>query len=536
MKSPAGKTRIQPLVVQGQNQNWYYRPWVLMVVIGLVGAAAYLPQTRYGWVYDDRYIIEKNPVVRGGCWLEALRAPYWPVEFGRDPLYRPVTTLSLRACYAVFGDRAGGYRAVNAVLHGLCAGLTGLLAWRLWRRRSAGWLAGLVFAVHPVHTEAVAMVVGRAELLAGVFGLGVLVWHSRHLAASKRATVGHHVGMAALAGLAMGSKEHAVLLVPGIVLMDWWYRRADRSGDPLRARLRTLAASHYLGLILVTAGYLFMRWWIFGGGTTLPGDHVNRWANPLVGADLATKFTLPPALLWLSIKLLVLPVGLCPIWSVGGFDVPQTPWRLDVLLGVVAALGLVAGCVWGMRRRHALGLGLGLAGLFLVLPCHFVPAANWLFAERWLYLASAFAMVVVGGLGRYRAIWWAVIPALGLLSATTWQYQRCWRNTEAMMRSVVDRHPESYHGLIGYAYGLHGRGAILEGAEEIERLVQRFPQSPRSWFYQAMLMDALDHPQAVLEAVDRFVHAGDPQPLPPDLERVKKRALQRIEDDSRGGQ
>ena len=96
----------------------------------------------------------------------------------RDRLYRPITIISFAMNHALGGNAPAGYRAVNILLHGLASVLLLWLGLRLGLREAEAGAVALLFAVHPIHTEAVNAVVGRADLLVavGVFaGLGLLI-------------------------------------------------------------------------------------------------------------------------------------------------------------------------------------------------------------------------------------------------------------------------------------------------------------------------------------------------------------------------
>jgi hypothetical protein len=505
------------------------------LICAVVGLAAYLPQCEYPFVYDDVFIVSRNPAVAGGSWADWLTQPYWPPDIQTDPVYRPVTTLSLRLNYALFGDEPLGFRVTNALLHAICSAVVALLAMRLWRGAAvwAGLIAGLLFAVHPVHVEAVALVVGRGELLAGLFTLWLVYRHVGYLHGPRAPSVRYHVLTALLFLLALGAKEHAVVALPAIVCLDIWGRRPRADRAPLRRRVDALARSHYLGLVLALAVFLFARWCLFGGRTTLPTDQVDPMGNPLAGAPLMTAASTALAMLFLAARLMVVPVGLCPIWSVGGFELPETPVRLDVLAGAVLAVAVVIVSLVGLRRKWTLAVPLSLAGLSLILPCHFIPAANWLFAERWLYLPSAFFVLLIAGLGRYRpAVPLAAVIAVALFGAT-WQYQKNWASNYDLFESVVARHPNSSHGLIGYCHELRDREGIMAAEPYVARLVQQHPQSHRTWYYQALLMDALGRPRETLEAINRYTQLNL-NPLPRDLAEAGERAQRRLRSNAAG--
>src|SRR6266699_7103662 len=112
---------------------------------------------------DDRLIVVFNPMVHSisGVW-GAFAAPYWPANLG-GLVYRPLPIAS----YAIDTQlhSAAWFHAVNLVLHAGVAVAVTMLA-RRWASATAAMAAGLIFAVHPVHVEVVASIVGRADLMA----------------------------------------------------------------------------------------------------------------------------------------------------------------------------------------------------------------------------------------------------------------------------------------------------------------------------------------------------------------------------------
>lgn len=85
-------------------------------------------------------------------------------------LYRPLVTLSWMFNYVVLGnqDRAGGYHAINLALHAANVLLAWLLVLEIWKIRSAAFFTAAIFALHPVNSEAVTNVAGRADLMAAL--------------------------------------------------------------------------------------------------------------------------------------------------------------------------------------------------------------------------------------------------------------------------------------------------------------------------------------------------------------------------------
>ena len=208
------------------------------------------------FIEDDRPIIRDRLELRDVSHVPALFAEtYWPRE-QPGGLYRPLTMASYALDRALWGvDVNGapsriGVHATNLLLNAIAA----LLVLALLRERTASalasWCGAALFAVHPLHVEAVAHMVGRADLLMSALFLGAFLLHSRGPLA--------RAGAAALYLLACLSKEMAVVL-PGILLARAWLERSDATaGALLQQGLRDYRLNrlreHDPGLLLLGSG------------------------------------------------------------------------------------------------------------------------------------------------------------------------------------------------------------------------------------------------------------------------------------------
>jgi hypothetical protein len=461
----------------------------LVAMVVIVALIVYAQAWHHPFVFDDVLAVRDHAVVRGDVgWHAVLTAPYWPRDFTPDPLYRPATIASYRLNASIFGMNPFWFHVVNSVLHASCAVLVALTAVRLWGRVAAGLAAGVVFATHPVLAEAVVPVAGRSELLAALFVLLLLYSHLSHVVSGRGATVGHHLAVSVLYLLACTSKEHGILAIVVVAAIDLWSRRGSSRPRPaFRRWANTLAASHYVGLILAAAAFLVTRWAIFGWQTSLPPSTDNTEFNPLDAASTLEAVATPFKLLLVAVQLMVVPVGLCPIWAKGGLDLASGMLAPPVLGGMVLAIVLAVSLVaTGFRGRK---LFVPLAGLvvFLLIPCHFVPVANWFFAERWLYTPTA--MLVIGAAGaavvapRFSVIAGVVIGVA--FSVTAWRYQACWQSNKQIIDCVLDRQPLNYAGLREACRWYERRGRIEDAAVYIDRLVEHHADEASSWYFRA---------------------------------------------------
>jgi hypothetical protein len=145
---------------------------------------------------------------------------WWPV--GESGLYRPFTTLTYLFNYAVLGngEHPAGYHSINLLLHLGNVWLVWMLARRLGREAGpASWVAGL-WALHPVLTESVTNIVGRADLLAGMAVLAGLWMHIGSREAAGRERLWWLAGLMAVTTAGVLSKEGAVAVAGVILLYD----------------------------------------------------------------------------------------------------------------------------------------------------------------------------------------------------------------------------------------------------------------------------------------------------------------------------
>ena len=141
----------------------------------LVAFVVYTNTLSHQFVYDDLSVIVGNPRLHSiANWPEIVTSPWWP-----RGLYRPFTSLTLAANWSLGPGAPFGFHLVNILLHAVATGLVGLLAMRLMPVPAA-LAAALLFAVHPVHVEAVANVVGRAEILATLWVLAAALLYLRY--------------------------------------------------------------------------------------------------------------------------------------------------------------------------------------------------------------------------------------------------------------------------------------------------------------------------------------------------------------------
>lgn len=411
---------------------------VLVLAVALLACAVYANALRNGFALDDESIIRDNPVVHGLGHLHAtLLGAYWETSL---QLYRPVTLLSFALEWAIDGGNTTAMHAVNVVLHAVASGMVAALVLRLRGGRAAALLAGAVFAVHPVHVEAVSNLVGRSELISTILALWAALLYLADPQRAARAPL-RVAALSLLYFLALGTKEIALPLPALLLVLDAAGSRGERT-PAWRIVLRNLPL---MGAMAVALGaYLALRVHATAGVVAIaPAAYLRGLPAP---ERIATAVRIWPE----YVRLLFWPRDLLADW---GPDVIVTVGWGSPLVWLGLAIGAAAAaCAWVSWRRERWIAAAVLWFALLVFPISNIPfAVGVLVAERNLYLPSvALAFLcppLVAVVARERAAvrraalaLAAVVLALGVVR--TWTRTPVWKSSDALFNSMLDSHPE----------------------------------------------------------------------------------------------
>ncbi|XP_076655073.1 transmembrane O-mannosyltransferase targeting cadherins 2 isoform X1 [Halictus rubicundus] len=191
---------------------------ILALACALVATALYCNTLHAGFVYDDRRAILTNPdLLSSTPWHRLLENDFWGTPLtdkGSHGSYRPLCVATFRLNHLFGGLEPWGYHLVNVALHAACTVLVVRVARKVLpgRNNLGHAITGFLFAVHPIHSEAVAGVVGRADLLACLLTLSAFLAYCAHcdqsrsplplllaIVSSTLATLAKETGVSALA-------------------------------------------------------------------------------------------------------------------------------------------------------------------------------------------------------------------------------------------------------------------------------------------------------------------------------------------------
>ena len=451
------------------------------LLVALVGAIVYLNALGNGFALDDTHIVVENVEIHALSSLPgALASPYWPGPDGRAlGLWRPVTTGLLGLVWSVSGGSPFAFHVLNLLLHATVSGLVALLLAGFMPLRAAT-LAGLVFAVHPVHVEAVANIVGLGEVLSAALFVGACLVYGRGSPAGDHAREpetrpprsfhvpgpARTVVLAALYAGAVLAKEGAIVLPAVLVLLDAVRAPIDvrRFGAYLRPRLATFCVLTLTATAVLAARYLVL--WRLGGPLAPPG------ADLLLEAPRIWTV----AAMWPHyLRLLVYPVVLSADYAPDVIPV-LTVWTPRAILGVGLALGTLTLALLSWRsgrgepaveRPRAIGFAVVWFVVTVAPVSNFFFLSGVLLAERTLYLPSVGFAAAAGWL--LHRLWsWRRGAALAVtalvlapLALRTLSRTPVWASTDTVLTRLVVELPES--GRAQWALG-----DLLDANDQVE--------------------------------------------------------------------
>ena len=409
-----------------------------------------------GFVLDDRGVILGNPLVTSPAtsW-RAFMLPYWPVELGGGQ-YRPLGILSFALDWLISGGDARWFHTVNVLWHVAATVLVWVLAAELLAPMAAAF-AATVFAVHPVHVEAVSNVVGRLEPMAAVFVLLALLAHRK----------GSYLAPLWFA-LALLTKESAIVLVGLTCANDLLLEREWRAVFRARRWLYGAYAAVILGFGLVLAA-------------VFRGQPMNAPSRTFIGVDTLDRLAIVARVIPHYLRLLVAPVDLSASYAPDVIS-PRSGLTPTGSIGV-ALLGLFAVVFVVAWRRRWSTMAFALA----LVPIALAPVSNVFFpsvvlGERTLYLASVGACLAAGAVAeRYllqRPAWIAAVAASIVVAfgLRTWTRTPVWHDDRSYVLALLADHPESYEGHLVAGRVFKAANALDDADRELSIARRIFPR------------------------------------------------------------
>jgi protein O-mannosyl-transferase len=487
------------------------RPGRIYWLVAILAIVVYLNSLKNGLVYDSSFMIGSNATFREiaqeenvvdrvlglerlfheGFWDGVNRAVDPSRRIMGQPLYRPLMMIVLGASYITFGMTATPVIIISLIWHVLASLLVVRLGYRLANSRRVAAIAGLIFAVHPLHSEAVAYAVGVGETQATVFTLLALTLYGNAVKNGAFRAGRYLLALLAFA-IAIFTKESSAALLVFIPLFD-----VARRGEAPAVRARLLALAGFAVNLVVRANVV---------STMVPDKEViSVLDNPLIQEPLLVRLATGVTLYARILHLFVVPWGQSSDYSFNELPIARSLGEPAALTAFLLLAIMTIGAFRTLRSSPALGFGL-LFFLFGFGPLSNIPIAHGtIFGERLTYLPSVGLALAAGVLlsnllgwldrksdaavRAARATLTALLVVLAILCAIR---NRAYATQDSLYTDMVKTAPGSARAW--YMFGENERRKhVEEKSGDIARAIDAYERAIKIWpiFLQARLQLAL---------------------------------------------
>src|SRR5881227_2736982 len=501
-------------VAKGRS-NLRVLPALFVLSLAAATIMAYRPAWNGGFLWDDDAYITNNELLTAPNGLRRI----W-LSFDSPSQYFPLTYTSFRIERALWGLNPSGYHWTNILLHVANA----LLVWRLLARLKlpGAWLAGAIFALHPVQVESVAWITERKNVLMGFFFLlTLLAWIAFVDGRTKRPWLFYVLALT-LCLLALSAKTTACILAVALFLILWLQKKRIRW-----ERIFQIIPFLILG---IASGLLAIWWERYHQGTSRA---IFAFLSPIERLLVASRA------IWFYLSKLAWPSNLTfiyPRWHIAPTHLLNYAW---LLAGVFV-------CVAIYFLRRYVGRCIEVAAAFFVATLSPVLGFIMLYTFRYTFVADHYQyLACIGPIALASAglvnladvsknsrtlIFSVALCVVALLATLTWRQAAMYGNIETLWRTTLSRNPSCWMAHNNLGIVLFEKGQLDDAIVHYRTTLQ---MQPNFWDADYNLGTALLGKGHVDEAIFYCDKAVRMQPNDPDAQVALANALlqkKRIDD------
>ena len=460
----------------------------------LFGLLLYIPTVTYDYALDDKIAVTGNQVTKRGFAGIADLFKYdsmdgfWAEQYGvdvedlnKDALvaggrYRPLTMVTHAIEWQFFGENPGISHFINALLYGL----TGYVLWHIMAlvfpagARGSEYLAPafvitILYLSHPLHTEAVANIKGRDEVLSMLLGLYAWWYALRYTASEKKNEL--YASAAFFLGGVL-AKESAIAFA-GVIPLSLYFTKGLSLPDALKQTVPVFAASAF---------YVVIRYQVLG---ELPdSEPTELMNNPFLNADSGQKWGTILLTFAVYYKLLLVPAPLTHDYY--PYHLPFTDESTQyahlshpaAIIGLIGTLGLIFLAAKGFKSRSKAAFGsLFFLGTFLLVSNVIFPLGVFM-NERFMYVSSLGFLIIVfafledNGKMNRKAVSQLALGVAGVFAVLTFMRNPAWTNDETLSLTDVEISTGSAKAHMGAGQALLAKISDTNDQTEKQELIQ----------------------------------------------------------------
>ena len=445
------------------------KSYILIFLIILVSFSVYSNAIFNGFVIDDIYQVVENPWIKDIKYIpEIFSKGVWEFEGRESNYYRPLMYVIYMFTYYIFGIKSSGFHIVNILFHAGVSVLVFFVTSEIFRKFyhsdsasffSLPFVAAILFATNPIHTEPVTWVAGILDLSFTFFYLLSFYLYIRSGDSDKSSKKFYLLSVVSFLFAAF-CKEPALTLIIILIGYDWILRKQKVYSFQYSKR--------YIPYIIVAGIYLIARFYSLRGFAPVTGNITLTAYQWVINV---------PFLFIKSIGKLLFPTNL-NVWHI--FHPINSLFDIKGIASLIVGIVFLWFIYLAARKNKVVFLGL----VFIVvplLPTFYAPALSQgfdnAFTERYLYLPSfGFVLLFVLMLRwinvnkqKWNVITVVVIMVVtGLYSLATIRRNAVWGNSYTLWSDAVKKSPESSVAHKTFGYALLYAGRTKEGKEQLQ--------------------------------------------------------------------
>ena len=452
--------------------------WVSLVCIFLITISVFLVYAntlKNDFIWDDEFLVRDNLFIRSFTHLKELFTSHLASSSPNvNNFYRPIQDLSYMVDYFLWAYEPMGFHLTNIILHALCAVFVYVLILKIFANYKVALLTAMLFGVHPINTQAITYVAGRADPLYLFFFLLAFISFLKvisKLETDNKIPIYFFVISLACYAISILSKEIGIILPIFLFL----YHKAFLEKTRIEIKARRLYPPYFI----IAGIYIFLRKTVLDFSTLSPSTLMARFN---LYDRLVTFFKVIVEYL----RLLILPLGLRMERTI---KVAHSMFEPEALLAAVIIALIFFGIfkAYKGRRRKVFFVSLWFfAGLITV--SNIVPINSFI-AEHWLYL-PAIGIFALAGMGivklssliKPRTLKVVPIAASIMLllfySHLTIERNKDWKDEVTFFKSTLKYSPNNsrLHLNLGNTYSEQGMNQ--KALEEYKKAAELLPGDP----------------------------------------------------------
>ncbi|MBU1007347.1 MAG: tetratricopeptide repeat protein [Candidatus Omnitrophica bacterium] len=435
------------------------RTYILLIL--LIVVVVFSGSLRNGFVWDDKFLVEKNPYIKDMGYLPGVfGAQLYQGSGMHSDYYRPMQSLSYMVDYFFWKLKPFGYHLTSLLMHAVNSTLVYLVLMAVSFSSGLAFLGAIFFAIAPANSGITYYIAARADLLMACFLFLSFLFFSKYF--NNKSRVAYIISIMAFA-LSLLSREVAIML-PALLMLDL-HRRREKVF--CRRTLKLLFPYLVILVIYAVGRFSILNFSEGSSGFINPGfpASIPLWKRVL------TDFKIVPVYL----RLLLFPHDLHMEWYIKPVE---SIFQANVIYSIIL-LSFLVFAIKALARKSRLVFFGAMWFLLCLLPVLNIYPISVLFGDGWLYVPSVGFFIMLCVFFRDRIVPKAgkkitVILAVCFIfysALLTMNYSKMWKDTGSLLHNIVKYEEKSSFVYLTYVNlgGVHYDKGEYEKAIEYDK-------------------------------------------------------------------